>query len=145
MGQIYKVCCPDCGHSFEFSQGCGRFDCTAVGRERHKQKILTGAFGEKLKKILEEHPDALVSYSKELLYCDKCNRYENQSVYRIYKKSRSGKSNVLPITSEYACIKCHKPMEIIGGRDSDYFVAPLNLVCPRCKGLARISTVLCFD
>ena len=145
MGQIYKVCCPDCGHSFEFSQGCGRFDCTAVGRERHKQKILTGAFGEKLKKILEEHPDALVSYSKELLYCDKCNQYENRSVYRIYKKAQSEGSNALLFVLEYDCIKCHQPMKVIGGRDGAYFAEPFTLACPRCKSPARISSVLCFD
>ena len=140
MGQIYRVSCPDCGHSFEFSQGCGMLDCTALGRERHKQKILTGAFGEKLKKILEQHPDALISYSEELLCCDNCNRYANRSVYRIYEKA-----GTLLLASEYACKKCHKPMEIIGRNDSDYFVAPSILVCPRCKKSANVRTVLCFD
>ena len=145
MGQKYTVSCPDCGYGFSFFQGCGMFDCTIAGRDRHKEKIMAGAFGEELKRILEKHPDAYLSFSRELLYCKECIRYANRSVYRIYERAGDGRADALLFVLEYACVKCHKPMEMIGGKDRDYFVAPLKLPCPRCNGSADVRTMLYFD
>lgn len=110
MGQVYEVCCPDCGYRFEFSQGCAMFDCTEEGREWHKQKIAAGDLGEDPKRILDRHPDAWVSYARQLLYCETCNQYANRSDYRIY---RSGRSDALLYASRHICTKCHHPMRMI--------------------------------
>ena len=139
MGILYKAQCAECGHSFECSRGCGMFDCTEIGREQHKEKILSGAFGTALKAVLEEHPDATVSYAKELFYCEDCNEYQNLARYKIYDKASWEASTVLAV-SQYTCKSCHKLLRVIG----DSFI-PHRLPCPRCKALARVEVTLLYD
>ena len=142
MGQIYEAKCFSCGHGFKFSRGCSMFDCTAHGRKEHKEKILGGMFGVTLKDVAKKHPDAIISYSQELFYCESCNKYQNLARYKIYD-SAPGKEGDLLAISNYACKLCYKPLQIIG--DNAYSFTPNWLVCPHCKELARVELEMLFD
>jgi len=129
MGEGIEFLCTNCGFRKEMWFGPGFLSDPRNPETR--EDTLSGKYGPKPKRVLEEHPDAECSWYMPLFHCS-CGNFSSKDAVVI---SDGGKTLYRP---SMRCDLCHGKMwEII--EPPDY------LPCPKCGHEMRYGVTVMWD
>ncbi|MGB2963677.1 MAG: hypothetical protein WBB69_06790 [Anaerolineales bacterium] len=79
MGDLFSLCCQDCGYSVELMLGVGMMFTTPENLPR----MVSKSRREKVQELLKREDLTRVQYSYDLFFCPKCNLQASRLNFQI--------------------------------------------------------------
>jgi len=126
MGEEYTYICSGCGK--DTSLIVGLYECKGWGDSATRTEIVSGKYGKKAKKVLEQHPGCSYHFQVDIFRCQ-CGYTRSYDSLVIHDKDVL-EPEIFYMTA-HRCPRCRKGMERL-----TYF--PRGIPCTKCGERADI-------